>query len=285
MALMVSIMLAGSFYFILQFLREKRGKSAFADRLNGIRSAVDYKETLTRVLLKTVRQLAIFNIQIKLPRYKKYLEEQLSLAKAGFSVNEFMGIKELCLLAGLLLSFFIEAGVLFSFCVLAGGFFLPDLWLRERRAVYERELCSSLPFALDLITVCVEAGLSYDAAIIKYTQNSNENPVKKEFLQYLSDVKYGKTRKEALNSMASRAGVKEFSSFVSAIIQAIELGTGMAKTLRAQASGIRVVRSQKIEKLALQAPVKLLIPLVLFIFPVIFIMLFGPLLLRLLAMF
>ena len=162
---------------------------------------------------------------------------------------------------------------------------LPQYELKEKKQKYKRELLKALPSALDLIAVCVEAGLTFDGAVLKYIQKTRENVLRKEFEVYMKDMTVGRNRSEALDFMAGRVNIKEFTSFAAAILQSEKLGISIAGTLRLQNQQIRIQRTQNIEKLAAQAPVKLMLPLVLFILPVVFIVILGPIALKLISQF
>jgi tight adherence protein C len=136
-----------------------------------------------------------------------------------------------------------------------------------------------MPDALDLLTICVEAGLGFDAAMSNVAEKW-ENELSLAFARAIREIQLGKVRREALKSMADRIDLAEMSSFVAAIIQSETLGVSMAKVLRIQAEQMRMRRRQYAEELAHQAPVKMLLPMVGFIFPSIFIVLMTPAVLR-----
>ena len=169
--------------------------------------------------------------------------------------------------------------LLYSIIGLAIGFFLPQLWLDEQIKKRQLEIRKAMPDALDLLTICVEAGLGFDAAMSNVAQKW-ENELSLAFARAIREVQLGKVRREALKSMADRIDLAEMSSFVAAIIQSEQLGVSMAKVLRIQAEQMRMRRRQYAEELAHQAPVKMLLPMVGFIFPSIFIVLMTPAILQ-----
>jgi tight adherence protein C len=126
------------------------------------------------------------------------------------------------------------------------------------------------------LTLSVEAGLDFAAAIGKVVEKGRKGPLADELSLLLRELKLGKTREEALRNLAARAGIASVSSLVSALVQADRMGTPLGKVLRILATQLRVERTQRAEKLANEAPVKMLFPLVCFIFPTVFLMLFGP---------
>lgn len=155
------------------------------------------------------------------------------------------------------------------------GFFLPDLWLKSKIDRRQKEIRKALPDALDLLTICVEAGLGLDAAIDR-VQEKWDNELSLIFARVLREMQLGKLRREALRDMASRVGIPEITSFVAAIIQSEQLGVSMANVLRIQADAMRVKRRQLAEEEAQKAPIKMLFPMAFLIFPSLMIVLLGP---------
>jgi tight adherence protein C len=161
--------------------------------------------------------------------------------------------------------------------VVAGllGYFFPDLWLNQEIKKRQLEIRKAMPDALDLLTICVEAGLGFDAAMSNVAQKW-ENQLSLAFARAIREIQLGKVRREALKSMSDRIDLAEMTSFVAAVIQSEQLGVSMAKVLRIQADQMRMRRRQYAEELAHQAPVKMLLPMIAFIFPSIFIVLLTP---------
>ena len=164
-----------------------------------------------------------------------------------------------------------------------GGYYLPSLWLKSKTSSRQREITRSMPDALDLLTICVEAGLGFDGAIARVAEKW-DNELGREFRRVLQEVQLGKLRREALRNMAERIEVPEVSTFVAAIIQAEELGVSIAKVLRIQAEEMRRRRRQRAEELARQAPIKMLPAIAFLIFPAIFVVLLGPAVIRIMTM-
>ncbi len=155
------------------------------------------------------------------------------------------------------------------------GYYFPQLWLKSRASRRQDEAQKSLPDCLDLLTICVEAGLGFDAAMGKVSEKWDDE-LSMAFGRVLQEVRLGKTRREALRDMAVRFEVSDISSFVAAVLQAEQLGVSMGKILRIQSDQMRVRRRQRAEYKAHQAPIKMLFPMALFIFPTIWIVLLGP---------
>lgn len=153
------------------------------------------------------------------------------------------------------------------------GWFYPSLWLGERRNKRRRMVIKDLPVYLDFITMAVEAGLNITGGIEQATQKGPGGPLQQEFTRLLRDIRSGLPRAEALRRMAERMDMSQISSFTGTLIQADRVGASLGATLRAQAGQRREERFLRAEKLALEAPVKMMLPLVLFFFPLIFLML------------
>jgi tight adherence protein C len=165
--------------------------------------------------------------------------------------------------------------------MVAAGFYIPELLLNSKIERRQKNIRKTLPDALDLLTICVEAGLGFDGAMNKVYEKS-DNELSMAFGRAIREVQLGKLRREALRDMADRIGIPEMTSFVAAVIQSEQLGVSMAKVLRIQADQMRIKRRQRAEEEAHQAPIKMLIPMALLIFPSICIVLMAPSVLRLL---
>jgi tight adherence protein C len=160
------------------------------------------------------------------------------------------------------------------------GFYFPQLWLGSKIARRQKGIRKAMPDALDLLTICVEAGLGFDAAMAKVSEKW-ETELSLAFARVIQEVQLGKLRREALRDMAERIGIAEMTSFVAAIIQSEQLGVSMAKVLHIQADQMRMKRRQLAEEEAHKAPLKMLIPMALLIFPSLMIVLMTPAALRL----
>jgi len=160
------------------------------------------------------------------------------------------------------------------------GFYLPELWIRGRIKRRQKNIRKAMPDALDLLTICVEAGLGFDGAMAKVNQKW-DNELSVAFGRVLREIQLGKLRRDALRVMSERVGIPEMTSFVAAIIQSEQLGVSvsMAKVLRIQADQMRIKRRQSAEEEAHKAPIKMLFPMAILIFPSLLIILLGPALL------
>jgi tight adherence protein C len=160
------------------------------------------------------------------------------------------------------------------------GYFFPQLWLSSKINRRQKEIRKAMPDALDLLTICVEAGLGFDMALAKVSEKW-ESELSLAFARVIQEIQLGKLRREALKDMADRIGLSEMTSFVAAVIQSELLGVSMAKVLRIQSDQMRIKRRQLAEEEAHKAPVKMLIPMALLIFPSLMIVLMTPAALRL----
>lgn len=199
----------------------------------------------------------------------------------NMSVQEFEGIKIIMGCA------FAVAFVLVSGSVLGGllaggviGFIYPVFWLSERTVQRKKLIARDLPFAIDLLALAVDAGLGLDNAISRVVQKGKIGPLRDVLSDMLNEVRLGKSRDEAFRYVAGRVGVEELSSFVSTLLMADRFGTSVGDILRVLSQQAKLKRLQRAESIALKAPVKMIFPMVLFIFPTILIMLLAPVLLN-----
>lgn len=165
--------------------------------------------------------------------------------------------------------------LLYSVVGLVLGYMLPVIWLGRKITQRKRAITKALPDALDLLCISVEAGLAFDLALQRVTQKWDDD-LSREFKKVLSDIRLGRTRREALKDLADRTGVEDVQTFTAAVIQADQLGVSMSKILRLQSDQMRVRRRQRAEELAQQAPIKMLFPMVFLIFPALFVVILGP---------
>lgn len=165
--------------------------------------------------------------------------------------------------------------ILLAGLTLVLGFFVPNLLLNRRIRNRQQEIQNALPDALDLLTIAVEAGLGFDAAMKKVVDKWEDN-LSLAFARVLQEIQLGRLRREALRDMSDRIGLSEMDSFVAAVIQSEQLGVSMARVLRVQSEAMRVKRRQRAEENAQRAPVKMLLPMAFLIFPTIIIILLGP---------
>jgi tight adherence protein C len=199
----------------------------------------------------------------------------------------FLSIKGGATVGGALLGLFLAAmaspalGILLVPMFAAAGFIGPEMVLSSRIRSRRDAVRSDLPDALDILAVSVEAGLGFDGAITKLTEHM-KGPLVEEFGLLLSEIRMGESRQAALKNMAARVGAPELSAFVRAIVQADQLGISLGRILRVQAADSRLRRQAAAEEKAMKAPIKMLFPTVIFIFPAMFLVLLGPALMNIL---
>ena len=164
-------------------------------------------------------------------------------------------------------------------CLLA--YFYPILWLRSAVKKRQNQILRAMPFVLDLLTLSVEAGLDFMTAMQRSTERPVIDPLSEELLRVVREIQIGAPRRKALRAMSDRISLSDMRSLVNALVQADELGVSIGSILRIQSDQIRLRRFERAEKLANEAPVKLLAPLMIFIFPSVFLILLGPVIFRL----
>ena len=193
----------------------------------------------------------------------------------GVKLMALIGFGVLLFLLGLLLTGQFVVALLFLLVGAAIGYIAPEFWLGRKIKARSMALTLQLPDALDLLTISVEAGLGFDAALAKVVEKMH-GPLVDEFRQALAEVRMGRPRREALRDVATRADAQPITNFVGAIVQAEQLGVPIAKVLQIQSDQLRIQRRQRAEEAAAKAPVKMLFPMVGCIFPTIFIVILGP---------
>lgn len=229
-----------------------------------------------------VAVLAPLNQRFMPPAALAFLESRVRRAGRPHALSpaEIAACMELCglafLCAGAAASGWLGVGAGCAALLAAAGACSPLLWLHDKARSRRFAITRALPWSLDLLTLSVEAGLDFAAALAKVVEKGRKGPLCDELSISLRELKLGKTREEALRNLARRVELPTLTSFVHALLQADRLGTPLGKVLRILSAQLRLERTQRAEKLANEAPVKLLFPLVVFIFPTLFLMLFAP---------
>ncbi|MFZ3062460.1 MAG: type II secretion system F family protein [Actinomycetota bacterium] len=242
-------------------------------------SATRFYERAPLLLLKLSR----LGRRLSPHRAIDYLNKQLVYAGMPRELDKLLAIKILSLAGGALVVGLLWAVLRPSFLWLiliivifaGGGFFLPEFWLSWKGKARQKAIRLALPGVLDLLAVSVEAGLGFDSALSK-TIKKMSGPLSEEFARMLKEMQMGTSRKDAFKNLSTRTAVSELKSFLSAMIQADVFGISIADTLKVQAQEMRVRRAQKAEEIAQKAPVKLVFPTILCIFPAIFVVILGP---------
>jgi tight adherence protein C len=212
---------------------------------------------------------------------------RLMLAQAGnpsgLGPAEFLGLK--VLLAGALGggSFVLftvsqmsaRMTLIIPICLAVFGYLLPGIWLKRQIKSRRKEITKALPDAIDLLTISVESGLGFDPALMRVAEKW-DNHLSREFARVLSEMRIGKSKREALREMSQRVDEDGLTTFVSAVIQADQLGVAITQVLRIQSEAMRIKRRQRAEELAQKAPIKMLFPMAFLIFPSLYVVILGP---------
>jgi tight adherence protein C len=238
-----------------------------------------------RAIVPLLRALSRLVSRATPQRNVEEIRHKLDLAgnPNNWSVADFVGLRGLAAIVtaalGTLLAYVLhmQPAMIVLFLGIGGilGFYLPLLWLNRLIRARQNAVQKQLPDAMDLLTISVESGLGFDAAMGKVADKW-DNELSRAFARAIGEMRVGKLRREALRDMASRIEVPDFTNFIAAIIQADQLGVSIGKVLRIQSEQMRIKRRQRAEEKANQAPIKMLIPLAFLVFPSIFIVLLGP---------
>ena len=266
------------------------GYGAFLLRLqkfeDGYRKDVKSMSLLFSLIYPLVQALAFINQDFLTEKFEKKVKKKLSVSGNPLHLIplEFLALKQVSALGGgafgILLFFSFDANPLIVILFAMVTFFLPDLWLSETIDRRKREIFRTQPYFMDLLTLSVQAGLDFTQAIAKVVDSGTPGALRDEFEKLLQDIRLGLTRSEALLGLAERTDMYETRSFASALIQADKMGTPIAEALSTQSEMRRGERFQVAEKKANEAPVKMLFPLLFFIFPAVFIMILVPIMLK-----
>ncbi|NLJ67933.1 MAG: type II secretion system F family protein [Firmicutes bacterium] len=251
--------------------------------------AVPDEPLLQRAVLPLLTEMSRWLIRVTPVGWRNSLRRKLTLAgnPGGLETGQFLALYLVVIIAAACGGFLFAEAIgqpLFALVSFGFGLLLPDFWLKGRIQARQGAMQKSLPSFLDLLTVSVEAGLGFDAALARVTARES-GPLAEEFQRVLQEIRMGKPRRDALRDLGNRTEVKELSGFVAAIVQADQLGVSIGNVLRVQAQQMRRSRRQRAEEAAMKAPIKMLFPLVFFIFPSLFIILLGPAVIQLIEAF
>ena len=222
---------------------------------------------LVRLIVYYIGPLLKRDYRIRLSQRLRKAGMEFSLSPEQFFAGKVIGAVLAALLAYLVISMLKIMSPFFLISGAVMGFYYPEIWLKEVTDKRQRAIFKALPFYIDVIILSVEAGTNMTGALTHATQKAPSSPLKSEINRVLRDVRAGKSRAASLRSMADRIEMSGINSLVSSIIQAEKTGSSLGPILRAQADQRRTERFQKAEKQAMEAPVKLLGPLIMFIFP------------------
>jgi tight adherence protein C len=286
----------GVFIFLLLLyfgMRDNPGRDPLQERLAqyGERQLPDSLEEIElqvsvvdRVFRPMARQVAKITIKFTPQKQLEEARRLIDLASMTLDPAIFFAMRIVVTIAFVLISFMLffvltntdpRTAMLYTLGAALLGFFFPVLWIKSKISKRQRNILKALPDALDLLVICVEAGLGFDQAMAKVYEKW-DNDLAIAFGRVLREIQLGKLRRDALRDMSNRMEVPDVTAFVAAIIQADQLGVSMSKILRVQSDQMRVKRRQRAQETAHQAPVKMMIPMVFLIFPSIWIVLLGP---------
>ena len=279
-------------FFFFGYQKERWRLSKRIKQIGGVIRSEEFTDVFYKIKDQVVKLVGSLGKLVK-PKSKGGASQlQKNLLRAGYRRESasliFLGLKAFLAIVFLGASVLIRIWalkaissfhlVLFSIVMAYIGFYLPNLWLRIKSGRREEKILQGFPDALDLMVVCVEAGIGLDAAINRVGEEMKlSNKVLAEEFRLLSlELRAGKQRRDALRNLATRTGLEDVSSLVSLLIQTDKFGTSVAQALRVHSEAMRIKRYQKAEELATKLPVKLVFPLIIFIFPSIFVTVMGP---------
>ncbi len=277
-------------------LRDDRSRDPLQERLAQFgerdvpQSLEDIELSLSfrdRVLVPFLRRIADVTVRFTPEKQVEEMRRLIELAGMSGSMEPttFLALRIVATVGLALMSFLLffvltantapTQAILYTVGAAALGYFFPLLWIRSKISKRQQNIVRALPDALDLLVICVDAGLGFDMAMGK-VYDKWDNDLAIAFGRVLREIQLGKSRREAMRDMSERMDVPDVTSFTAAVIQADSLGVSMATILRVQSDQMRVKRRQRAQEKAHQAPVKMMIPMVLLIFPSIWIVLLGP---------
>jgi tight adherence protein C len=277
---------------VLFTVRERREISKRAALLDGFRVSAQplRKQELEqpfgeRVLGPATERFVAFGRRLTPDERLDRIRRRLDLAgnPPGWDVDRILGLKALGLFAGIALGVLVPPvfgaglrGIVLTTMTLALlGWFGPTMWIYQKGYDRTEQIQRELPDAMDLLTISVEAGLAFDAALAQVARNS-DGPLAKELFRVLQEMQIGTGRIDAMRALADRTNLEELRAFVGAMVQADSFGIPIANVLRVQSKEMRVKRSQRAEEKAQKVPVKILFPLIFCIMPALFVVVLGP---------
>lgn len=292
LALLASMTLSGSLLLILSGVVALRRSASLKARFEVLdaepMSVEEYEMSLPfsqRFLMPVLRRVGAIIARRTPTERINQTRRQLVLAgnPGNLSVPEFMAIRIVAsgFLGGVVPFLLFMRGYgpthVVAAVLLGGamGYFYPTQYLKQKIKARQKSIERALPDSIDLITISVEAGLGFDLALKRVTDKW-DNALSDELQKVLTDMRLGRPRREALKDMVERTGVDDLATFVSSIVQAEQLGVGIVQVLRVQAEQLRLRRRQRAQELAQKAPIKIIIPMVMFIFPSLYVVLLGP---------
>ena len=296
LAIVAAVIIGSAVFFMMYVVQISAEKTAVEDRL-GLNWNSEKKNAfkppfylaVTRPLLKGP-YLSIATGYWKKEALEKWKVKLISAGMGKYiEAEHFVAAKFwLTLMVGSLL-FLVHAfsadppAAWFSCAIVIFMFFMPNLHLSSLRTARQLEIRISMPYVVDLLTLSIEAGLDFMGAIGRVVEKAPDSPLVEELSHLLKDIQLGKTRAQGLRHMADRIDMQEISSFVAVLISSDQMGASIGNVLRAQSDSMRNERLTKAEKMGAQASQKILIPLIFFIMPAVFLIIFGPFVLQMIG--
>lgn len=239
------------------------------------------ERVLTPFLLKVTRTAAKLTPRSNVESLRQKLLEAGSPSRIGPS--EFLGLRIVVagVAGGSFFLLFVLTGaslsqlLLFPIVIGLMGYMIPGVWLNRKIKDRKQEIQRALPDAIDLLTISVEAGLGFDPALHRVAEKW-DNELTREFRRMLNEIRMGMSRRQAMREMANRVNVDDLNVFIASIIQADQLGVSITQVLRVQSKQMRLRRRQRAEAMAHKAPIKMLFPMILLIFPAMYVVILGP---------
>lgn len=282
-----------------RFPEKEAAELRLHELVSGIEDRAGVEAEISRSFIQRLLSLLTGSVAARFPRFapqalRQRVAEKLAMAGdlGGLDANEYlllttiMGFVFPIIIAGLLVMEQMPVYKVLSIALLLGafGFGLPFIILEHKIKARRHSMQLELPDVLDLITVSVEAGLGFEGALVKLSEKM-KGALVEEFIRMLNEMRVGVPRRDALIAMGARCNLADVHSFTMSLIQADQLGVSIGNVLRVKSIAIREKRRQYAEELAMKAPVKMLFPLIFFIFPTIFIILLGPAMIKIIATF
>lgn len=276
--------------YLIEHYEKRKARKRFMAEEKKSASSISFVDVVFRPIFSSFSPL--FK-SLKLKDIRESLNKKFTMAGLeNFSHEDFWAFKVLSavLFVAILYVLYIELNVLnvsfsipwwLALFVSLFGFFFPNLWLSSIIKSRKKSIILDFPGFVDNVTLSVEAGLDFIAAVTRIAQKMKDSPLREELKRVLSEIQVGRTRAQALKSMSVRLGISEISTFTSILVQADRLGTSIGKVLRVQSERLRRERFESAERKGALASQLLLFPLVFFIMPSVFIVVFGPLVVRL----
>jgi len=232
-----------------------------------------------QIILGVIGKLAFFNKPLAALPLGRRVARDMAMSRTVLSIEEFFLIKEVLILAFLWMSVTSAPKDMLLFCALmsfAAGYMVPELWLKARIKKVRNAILRELPDTVDLLGLCVNAGLDFMMALKYVVEKSHASVIVEELRSMMQEINVGKPRRDALRDMARKYEMPDLSTFSRTLIQADRMGTSVSEALNILSEDMREARFRRGEAMALKAPLKMLIPLLFFIFPVVAILVAGP---------